>query len=362
MTSDPREVQVTGNAWLVRGGRAGERDQWALDNSIAGIGFHEVPDISGVPTWDEMKEFAREHIPAVSPQAATNYAAQLWAFKERISVGDTVVLPIKNTPYIAIGRVKGEYKYDAKNSDPSRRHTRAVEWTRTDVPRIALRQDLLHSLGAFLTVCKIERNDGAWRLEQVLSTGKDPGSRTQLPSAEKGAQTVDADENLSDETTGIDVVRYSKDRIASRIGETFAGHRLADLIASVLEAEGYRCFVSPPGPDNGVDILAGTGLLGLSSPRIVVQVKSQTSPVSNDVVSQLQGTVAMHKADQGLLVAWGGVTKAARNILNNQYFQIAIWDSDRVIEEVFKHYESLPESIQLDLPLQRTWALVENED
>lgn len=278
-----------------------------------------------------------------------------------MKVGDIVVLPIKNTPYLAIGRLAGEYKYLADNEDPGRRHIRTVDWARTDIPRVALRQDLLHSLGAFLTVCKVERNDAAWRLEQVLLTGKDPGSRTQTTTIQTGPVAVVADEELSDGTTGIDVVRYSKDRIASRIGESFAGHRLADLIASVLEAEGYRCSVSPPGPDNGVDILAGTGLLGLGSPRIVVQVKSQASPVSNDVVSQLQGTVAMHKADQGLLVAWGGITKAARSILSNQYFQIAVWDSDRVIEEVFKHYEALPESVQVDLPLQRTWALVENE-
>lgn len=352
---------MNASAWLVRGGRAGERDQWALDKSVAGIGFHEVPDMAHVATWEAMKEFAAAHIPGITAQAATNYAAQLWAFKERMKTGDIVVLPLKNTPYLAIGRLTGEYNYLSESEDPGRRHTRAVEWVRTDVPRVALRQDLLHSLGAFLTVCKVERNDAAWRLEQVVLTGKDTGSRTQTATTQPTPTTVSADEELSDGTTGIDVVRYSKDRIASRIGETFAGHRLADLIASVLEAEGYRCSISPPGPDNGVDILAGTGLLGLGSPRIVVQVKSQASPVSNDVISQLQGTVAMHKADQGLLVAWGGITKAARSILSNQYFQIAVWDSDRVIEEVFKHYEKLPESVQVDLPLQRTWALVESE-
>jgi len=347
-------------AWLVRGGKAGERDQWALDTGVAGIGFHDVPDMSDITSWDDMKTFAATHIAGVTVQGATNYAAQLWAFIEKIVIGDTIVLPIKNTPYLAIGKVTGPYKYDSTSPDLGRRHSRTVDWVRTDIPRTALRQDLLHSLGAFLTVCKVERNDAAWRLGQVLASGTDPGSRTQLPTTSPVSKTVSADENLSDETSGIDVIRYSKDRIASRIAESFAGHRLADLVASVLEAEGYRCFVSPPGPDNGVDILAGTGLLGLGSPRIVVQVKSQASPISNDVVSQLQGTVAMHKADQGLLVAWGGVTKAARSILSNQYFQIAIWDSDRVIEEVFKHYDALPEAIQLDLPLQRTWALVEN--
>lgn len=76
-----RRSGMTTNTWLVRGGKAGERDQWALDKSVAGIGFQDVPDISNVVSWDAMKEFAAEHIAGVSAQAATNYAAQLWAFK-----------------------------------------------------------------------------------------------------------------------------------------------------------------------------------------------------------------------------------------------------------------------------------------
>lgn len=33
-------------AWGVRAGAHGEREQWALDNAIAGGGFHEFPDLT----------------------------------------------------------------------------------------------------------------------------------------------------------------------------------------------------------------------------------------------------------------------------------------------------------------------------
>ena len=45
------------------------------------------------------------------------------------------------------------------------------------MPRTAVKQDLLHSLGAQMTICAITRHDGAWRLQQLLETGRDPGAR-----------------------------------------------------------------------------------------------------------------------------------------------------------------------------------------
>ena len=54
-----------------------------------------------------------------------------------------------------------------------------VHWKRVNVPRSAVQQDLLHSLGAFMTVCEITRNDGAWRLQQILESGNDPGPRAE---------------------------------------------------------------------------------------------------------------------------------------------------------------------------------------
>jgi len=40
------EVAVAG-AWVIRSGRYGERDQWALDNGVSGGGWKEVPDLTG---------------------------------------------------------------------------------------------------------------------------------------------------------------------------------------------------------------------------------------------------------------------------------------------------------------------------
>lgn len=356
-------------AWMVRAGRSGEREQWALERGVTGAGFQEVADLTDAPTREQVQEAVAAAYPQAKPTAVRNFAAQMWALRDRMSKGDLLVMPLKLTPQIAIGKISGDYTYLADEPDPSRRHVRPIEWLVTDVPRSVIRQDLLYSLGAFSTICQISRNDAEARLNAILSTGSDPGSRAGVgalgrpsPSGGSRAPTVrDAiDEDVLDtEQAGVDVARYAADRIMARTIETFAGHRLAELVAAVLETEGFRCQVMPEGPDKGVDIIAGKGLLGLESPKIVVQVKSEAGPVGAPIVQQLQGAKTMHQAEHGLLVAWGGVTKQAKDLLSTQRFAIRIWDSETLLDEIKKHYRDLPDAIRADLPLTQVWTLAE---
>jgi restriction system protein len=72
---------------------------------------------------------------------------------------------------------------------------------------------------------------------------------------------VDPEEALA--ADGQDIIRYSRDRILSRIKERFAGYDLQDLVAELLRAEGMKCKVPPQGSDGGIDIIAGSGVLGI---------------------------------------------------------------------------------------------------
>ena len=118
-------------------------------------------------------------------------------------------------------------------------------------------------------------------------------------------------------------------------------------------------MVPPQGPDCGVDVLAGTGPLGLDEPRLVVQVKSEAGAVGVPVVQQLMGAMHSHQTSQGLLVAWGGITKPAQHQLANQYFRVRVWSSKELLEALFRTYDRLSEEIRSDIPLKRVWSLVE---
>lgn len=349
MSHDPR-------AWLTRAGSSGERDEWALNAGVTPGGFGDVPDLSGCNSMAEVRAVIASALPGDKPQAVTNFAAQLWALKGRIQEGDFVVLPRKSTSQLAVGRVTGPYAYQAHEPNPERRHIRPVEWIRIDVPRSAVKQDLLYSLGAFLTYCEVSRNQAAQRIAGIAATGKDPGttgSFTPVPVHSDSGEALEASDSP------VDLEQFAKDRIMSVIQERFAGHAMQELVAAVLRAQGFTCRVAPEGADGGIDILAGSGPLGMDEPRLVVQVKSEQSPVSDPVLNQLLGAISKHQPAQGLLVAWGGLTPPARKTALSDYFRIRTWDADELVRQITSHYAKLPEEIRAELPLKQVWIVVE---
>ncbi|MCG3202367.1 MAG: hypothetical protein NFCOHLIN_02249 [Gammaproteobacteria bacterium] len=266
--------------------------------------------------------------------------------------GDLVVLPRKLTSQIAIGRVKGPYRYQKVGSDL--RHTRAVEWLRPDVPRTAFEQDLLHSFGAFMTVCNISRNDAERRVAAVLAGKPDPGPSVALGKPKKAGA---APPTLEPEEVP-DLAQLAHDQIVAHIQTRFAGHALASLVDAVLQADGWVTKVSPPGADGGVDILGGRGPLGLDVPRLCVQVKSQNSPADVTIYRTLQGSMQTFKAEQGLLVCWGGFKGSVLSEARQGHFTVRLWESRDLVEAIYRTYERLPAEIQAELPLKRVWMLV----
>ena len=133
---------------------------------------------------------------------------------------------------------------------------------------------------------------------------------------------------------------------------------LSRLLDAILRAEGYVTQLSPPGPDGGVDTLARRGTLGLEGPRMCVQVKSSNNPSDVTVFRGLQGSMATFKADEGLLVSWGGFNNAVQREARLSFFSVRLWDADDLLEAITRNYDHLPEELQKDLPLKRIWALV----
>lgn len=330
--------------WLVRAGKHGEREDEALSEGLAVIGWEELEDLSGPRTREEFADWVRNSYPGVGQNTITNWVGQLWAFRERIQVGDLIILPLKRRSAIAIGRCTGPYSF---RSEGDVRHTRAVKWLRTDIPRAAFDKDILYSLGAFLTVCQITRNNAEERIRAVLE------------ERPVGAKTLETVPTPDESSAPIDLAQYADDQLLEFIEQKFKGHGMAQLVEGVLRATGYTTALSPPGPDGGVDIVAGRGSLGFEAPRLCVQVKSSSSPVSVDVLRSLHGTMKAFGADQGLLVAWGGFKETVRTEAKTQFFSIRLWDSGDLIRSVLSNYEALSPEIQAVLPLKRIWVLVD---
>jgi restriction system protein len=75
----------------------------------------------------------------------------------------------------------------------------------------------------------------------------------------------------------------------------------------------------------------------------------------------LQGTMQTFKADHGLLVCWGGFNRAVLNEARTSHFSVRLWDSNDVVQALYRNYERLPAEMQAAVPLKRTWMLVLDE-
>jgi len=330
--------------WVVRAGRHGELEDYAVTSRVVAVGWHELGDISAISDRAELQRLMSATFPTDPITTTRIWTGEVWALKSRIQHGDWVAIPLSNRAALAIGRIAGPYRYQADAPEDGR-HQRPVEWVRTDLPRAAIDQDLLYSLGSALTVFQVRRNNAEERLT-ALAAGTARAAMRRQPDAEPS------------EDEAIDLGQFARDQITAHIGRKFRGHELARLVAGILVAEGYKTLVSPPGADGGVDIVAGKGPMGFDEPRLAVQVKSSDSPVDVTVIRELQGVMPRFGAEHGLVVAWGGFKDSVLREARQLQFSIRLWDAGDLVDALEAAYERLSPELRAELPLQRLWALV----
>ena len=335
--------------WLCRAGKMGEHEtKFIEDNRIYCTWDRLEWDLSSVTDREAFREKLQDTYPDVKANTIRNWVGQLWAFSHSMEVTDWVMIPSKITPVVHIGEITAPYKFD-KDASPPYWHYHDVKWIK-DVPRTEFDQDLLYSIGAFMTVCKITRNEAEQRVQTMV---KGSTTRTQ-PLPDDGETISTAPE--------IDLEDNALQEIADQIIRKSKGHEMANVVAAILKAKGFTTYVSPAGPDKGVDILASQGSLGFGSPSICVQVKSGSEPVDRPTLDQLIGAMSNHKAEYGLLVSWGGFKSSVLNETANHFFKVRLWTHKDILQEFLKHYEDLPEEIRETIPLKQIWIIDKRTD
>lgn len=340
--------------WLVRAGKHGQFEKKFLEGKKVYLTWNNLNhDLSNINSQKELRKLLAEIYPTNSEKKNITQGSQIWAFSHRIKVGDWVVLPSKLKPAIHIAEVVSGYNFNQKAENPLY-HWLNVKWLETDIPRSNFDQDLLYSIGAFLTICQIRRNDAEKRIRGMQN------SNWQTTPNQKAKKIIQEAEDT--EAVDTDLEELAKDSIANIIIRKFKGHGMARLVDGILQALGYNTYVSPEGPDKGVDILAAKGTLGFDSPKLCVQVKSQDSPIDRATLDQLIGTMQNFQAEQGLLVSWSGFKSSVDKERATQFFRVRLWDRDDLIENLLENYNNLDDEIRAELPLKRIWIVAYTED
>jgi restriction system protein len=132
---------------------------------------------------------------------------------------------------------------------------------------------------------------------------------------------------------------------------------LQKLVAALLKAMGYHVsWISPPGKDGGLDILAWNDPLGTKPPRMKVQVKREKDATN---VSTLRSFMALlGDNDVGIFVSTGGFTKDAEDEARTQQSrQVTLVNLQRLFELWVEHIEKLDEEARDWLPLKPIYFL-----
>lgn len=326
--------------WVVRAGKYGEGEEFAINNGLVGIDFGLRLSVAEFASRDVLLadlltigEYSGD-----GEKRAPSSASQLWRFANELKPGDVVVLPRKRPKVVAVGKIAGDYRYEPHHIFP---HVRSVEWSAIDIPRASFDEDLRYSFGGLLTVFQVNRNDGQQRIERVVQRylGGMPGDGQ--------APVLDS----SDESVAVDLQDVISDSIVERIRQKFTGHRLEYLVEEILKVQGYTTLQTRRGADGGIDVVAGKGEMGFEEPRLCIQVKSGAAPVDLPDYNRLQGNVRSFGANHGLLVSLSDFTRPVRNENERSFFEIRLWGTEELTQNLLDTYDNLPSDIRTDIPL-----------
>ncbi len=134
-----------------------------------------------------------------------------------------------------------------------------------------------------------------------------------------------------------------------------------ELCAGLLRGMGYYVeWISPPGPDKGIDIVAHVDPLGVKGPRIKAQVKRRAEKVTVDGVRAFMALLA--DADVGIFVCTSGFTRDAEDEARRQEKRrIMLLDLKRLFDLWTEHYDHIPEAQRRLLPLRPVYYLAPDE-
>jgi restriction system protein len=135
--------------WLVRAGKRGEHEAKFLADSCVYLTWEkDLGDLAKAKDQKAIIDQILAAYPERGDKTAANQASQVWPFAKAMQTGDWVVTPSKFQPTLHVGEITGGYVHLPGGPAPYY-HARKVKWLVTDLPRAAVGQDLLYSLGAF---------------------------------------------------------------------------------------------------------------------------------------------------------------------------------------------------------------------
>lgn len=191
----------------------------------------------------------------------------------------------------------------------------------------------------------------SWKRDRDAVTG--PATAQQIEDEiEVGAEKLSVTFDEAEEQAWAQIERFL---------QTSDPFEFQETVAALLTAMDYHVsWVSPPGKDGGVDIIAYTDPLGAQGPRIKVQVKRTQTKISSDSLRAFLATI--NQGDVGIYVCLAGFTKDAEDYARNQETRrVTLIDARAFVNLWVDHFDELTEEAHQRLPLIPIYFLAPKE-
>lgn len=220
-------------------------------------------------------------------------------------------------------------------------------WTLTETGRAAYEKH--HDAGDFAR--ESQRQYERWKKEQA---------DTETIAADEIADDLNAaevDAETATETMSLEIAEEAAWTHVHAYLSTMEPYEFQNLVAALLRAMGYHvAWISPPGPDRGIDIVAYTDPLGAQGPRIKAQVKRRKDRTTVEAVRSFLAVLG--PSDVGLYISAGGFTgDAEREVRSQENRRVTLIDMEQLFELWIEHYLRIDDADKTLLPLRPVYFL-----
>lgn len=215
-------------------------------------------------------------------------------------------------------------------------------WSITDEGKKA-HSELTDPEAFYRRACKLYAEWKAAQPDSETSATVDVSAQLDGPETDSVAKSVSITFEQAEEQAWAEISHYLK---------SMNPYEFQYLVADLLRAMSYHVtWISPPGKDGGLDILAWPDALGTKLPRVKVQVKRQETSVSVDGLRSFMALLG--DDDVGLFVCTGGFTKDAEAEARKQEKRrVVLISLDKLFDLWVEHYEKLSDQARRRLPLR----------
>jgi len=111
--------------------------------------------------------------------------------------------------------------------------------------------------------------------------------------------------------------------------------------------------ISPIGPDRGRDTEASPDGLGLTDPRIVVEVKHRSGQMGASEVRSFTG--GLRPGHKGIYVSTGGFSWEAKYEAERSNIPVSLIDLDALVNLIVQYYDSFDTEMRALIPLTKIY-------